>query len=68
VTLAPGTRGGADPAADPAVCAEAAVAPAPVTPAGGRLPATGGLPWLPAGAVLLAAAGLLTARTRLRER
>jgi hypothetical protein len=45
VTLSPGSRGGADPAAAPSVCAQSAAAPLPVAgPAVGRLPATGGLP------------------------
>jgi hypothetical protein len=56
VTLSPGTRAGADPKADPSVCATAAVAPAPVpAPSSGHLPATGGLPLAGLGAALLAA-------------
>ncbi|MCU1590516.1 MAG: hypothetical protein JWP11_1772 [Frankiales bacterium] len=57
-TLSPGSRGGADAAADPAVCGQTATAPTPVA-APGRLPATGGRPWLPllgAGVLLVAAA------------
>jgi hypothetical protein len=66
VTLQPGSRGGADPAADPTICGEAASAPTPVAgPASGHLPATGGLPWLPGAALAaLAAAALLIRRLR----
>jgi LPXTG-motif cell wall-anchored protein len=65
VSLSPGSRGGADPAADPAVCgASVAGGATPVAPpSSGQLPATGGLPWLPAGAALLGLA-LLVARRR----
>jgi neutral ceramidase len=66
-TLAPGTRGGSDPAADPAICAAAATGPSPVPTAGGRLPATGGLP-LAGLAALLALLGLTVARHRAGTR
>ena len=59
VRLAPGSRGGADGTADPKVCAQAVtLAPTSARPAGGRLPATGGLPVAGLGGllVLLAAA------------
>ncbi|MCW2571758.1 MAG: hypothetical protein JWO88_1816 [Frankiales bacterium] len=61
VTLQPGSRGGADPAADPTICGEAASAPTPVAlPASGHLPATGGLPLAGLmGALLLVGAGLV---------
>ncbi|MDT7537432.1 MAG: neutral ceramidase [Actinomycetota bacterium] len=66
-TLAPGTRGGADPAADPAVCAAAASRPTPVPTAGGQLPATGGLP-LAGLAALLLLLGLTAVRRRAGTR
>jgi hypothetical protein len=63
VTLSPGSRGGADPAANPSICAQSASAPTPVAgPATGHLPATGGRPWLPVAAVTLLGAALLTRR------
>jgi neutral ceramidase len=70
VTLQPGTRGGADPTADPAVCAQAAGAAGPVPAPSGRLPATGGLPVHPVGALVLllvAAAGLRLSATAARR-
>jgi hypothetical protein len=65
VTLSPGSRGGADPAADPAVCGRSAAAPTPVAgPAQSHLPATGGRPWLSVTAVTLLGAALLAHRRR----
>jgi hypothetical protein len=54
-----GTRSGADPGADPAVCGRAASAPLPVAtgPGRGALAATGPAPWLGAAALALLAAG-----------
>jgi hypothetical protein len=63
VTLSPGSRGGADPAADPSVCGRSAAAPTPVAgPAQSHLPATGGRPWLSVTAVTLLGAALLAHR------
>ncbi|MDT7548465.1 MAG: neutral ceramidase, partial [Actinomycetota bacterium] len=66
VTLSPGSRGGADPAAAPSVCAQSASAPTPVAgPAQGHLPATGGLPLAALGSLLLLGwAGLMHRRSR----
>ncbi|MDX6200047.1 MAG: neutral ceramidase [Actinomycetota bacterium] len=68
VTLTPGSSGGADSGADPKVCAAAASGPTPVSrPAGGPLPATGGLP-LAGLAAALALLGLASLRHRAGSR
>ncbi|MBK5305825.1 MAG: neutral/alkaline non-lysosomal ceramidase N-terminal domain-containing protein [Frankiaceae bacterium] len=62
VTLAPGSHGGSDLAADPAVCAAAASPSRPVAgPAPGQLPATGGMPLAGLTAAFLAIVALLGA-------
>jgi neutral ceramidase len=63
VTLQPGTRGGADASASPSICrAPVRARPAGPSAAPGRLPATGGLPWLAAGGLLLVGTVLLRRR------
>ena len=63
-----GTRSGADPKADPGVCAQALAKPQVVTPGssgGGALAATGASPWLAALALgLLGGAGFAVRRVR----
>ncbi|MDX6216353.1 MAG: neutral ceramidase [Frankiales bacterium] len=59
-----GSRSGADATADPAVCAQAAVLPHPVTGGGQQLPTTGLTPWLAAlGLVLLLSVAAVRGRS-----
>jgi hypothetical protein len=68
VDLKPGTRGGADPGADPAVCRARPATGLPPPAAHGQLPATGGLPLLSLGSVAVLAAVLLRRRHRAGSR